>query len=477
MSTIDLTPLPYVNGLPDEGQSRVNWIKNGEELTGASTKNGVDGNLNRGPVQVQQNVEVLDGNIVVVRNSLEQSNVRIKNVEDALGVIRDVDVVKQIGLNTSAIKVLQSDTEGLKTTSDDHGLRITHIEEDVGEYDPSRDSVYRPVREDLLWIKTELGAYPGQDINGMSIPMAPALGLKKRVIDTAKAVNDNSIRITNIEKQFNDSDVGSLTIEVQNLRNEMGPRASAGIDNVYVRLNKMNGTISTLAMDMENVLDSIGYNNGVINLYGLVVINRDAIAEVNRKLSDPTVGLIPRVDLIESAIGKDSQPSSINGRIKINRDEITALKSIVGVDTSSGLRGQVAWINQVVGINESGTPAPSNSLIGQINTLTTMQNQMANTIQDIQVDIGNNNEGLKGQVIRLNSLVMGTNPNGATVEERGLLNVAKAQDTDISNIKTEIQNLIPEAPRDGKAYVRKDGAWVDLDTILNPPASEQDPAA
>ena len=47
MSTIDLTPLPYVNGLPDEGQSRVNWIKNGEELTGASTKNGVDGNLNR----------------------------------------------------------------------------------------------------------------------------------------------------------------------------------------------------------------------------------------------------------------------------------------------------------------------------------------------------------------------------------------------------------------------------------------------
>ncbi|WP_457833069.1 hypothetical protein, partial [Staphylococcus aureus] len=81
MSTIDLTPLPYVNGLPDEGQSRVNWIKNGEELTGASTKNGVDGNLNRGPVQVQKNVEVLDGNIVVVRDSLEQSNVRIKNVE------------------------------------------------------------------------------------------------------------------------------------------------------------------------------------------------------------------------------------------------------------------------------------------------------------------------------------------------------------------------------------------------------------
>ncbi|WVT33282.1 hypothetical protein PS49_178 [Aeromonas phage PS49] len=468
MSTIDLTPLPYVNGLPDEGQSRVNWIKNGEELTGASTKNGVDGNLNRGPVQVQQNVEVLDGNIVVVRDSLEQSNVRIKNVEDALGVIGDVDVVKQIGINTAAIKVLQTDTGELKTTSEDHGLRITHIEEDVGEYDPSRDSVYRPVREDLLWIKTELGAYPGQDINGMSVPMAPGRGLKKRVIDTATATNENTIRINELEQQFNDSDVGSLTVEVQRLRSELGPRASATVDNVYVRLGRMNNSIGSLASDMENVLDSIGYTSGVTNLYGRVTTNQTAITEINRKLSDSTVGLIPRVDLIESAIGKDSQPATINGRIKINRDEITSLKAIVGADTSSGLRGQVAWINQVVGITESGQPAPSGSLIGQVKTLTTMQNQMANTIQDIQVDIGNNNEGLKGQVIRLNSIVMGTNPNGTTVEERGLLATAKIHDSDIAQIKIAQNNFIPEAPNDGKAYVRKGKAWVDLDTILNP---------
>lgn len=468
MSTIDLTPLPYVNGLPDEGQSRVNWIKNGEELTGASTKNGVDGNLNRGPVQVQQNVEVLDGNIVVVRDSLEQSNVRIKNVEDALGVIGDVDVVKQIGINTSAIKVLQTDTGELKTTSEDHGLRITHIEEDVGEYDPSRDSVYRPVREDLLWIKTELGAYPGQDINGMSVQMAPGSGLKKRVIDTATATNENTIRINELEQQFNDSDVGSLTVEVQRLRSELGPRASATVDNVYVRLGRMNNSIGSLASDMENVLDSIGYTSGVTNLYGRVTTNQTAITEINRKLSDPTVGLIPRIDLIESAIGKYSQPATINGRIKINRDEITSLKAIVGADTSSGLRGQVAWINQVVGITESGQPAPSGSLIGQVKTLTTMQNQMANTIQDIQVDIGNNNEGLKGQVIRLNSIVMGTNPNGTTVEERGLLATAKIHDTDITKIKIAQNNFIPEAPNDGKAYVRKGKAWVDLDTILSP---------
>uniref|UniRef100_UPI001F3AA4EE hypothetical protein n=1 Tax=Escherichia coli TaxID=562 RepID=UPI001F3AA4EE len=86
----------------------------------------------------------------------------------------------------------------------------------------------------------------------------------------------------------------------------------------------------SLASDMENVLDSIGYTNGVTSLYNRVVVNENAIVEINRKLSDQTIGLIPRVDLIESAIGRDSQPSTINGRIKINRDEITALKAIVG---------------------------------------------------------------------------------------------------------------------------------------------------
>ena len=96
-----------------------------------------------------------------------------------------------------------------------------------------------------------------------------------------------------------------------------------------------------------------------------------------------------------------------------------------------------------------------------------MQTQLANTIQDMQVDIGNNNEGIKGQVIRLNSTVMGTNPNGTTVEERGLLAVVKTHDTEISQIKNQLSNFIPEAPKDGKAYVRKNGAWVDLTTLLS----------
>ena len=40
---IELKELPFVDSVPDEGQERISWIKNGEEILGASTKYGNDG--------------------------------------------------------------------------------------------------------------------------------------------------------------------------------------------------------------------------------------------------------------------------------------------------------------------------------------------------------------------------------------------------------------------------------------------------
>ncbi|EPJ2512168.1 phage neck protein fibritin, partial [Salmonella enterica subsp. enterica serovar Bareilly] len=77
----------------------------------------------------------------------------------------------------------------------------------------------------------------------------------------------------------------------------------------------------------------------------------------------------------------------------------------------------------------------------------------------------------------------GTNPNGQTIEERGILPTVKNHDTtimalttrvttletDLAAAEAEIQTLkdagyIEDAPSDGKFYVRKDGAWVELPT-------------
>nr|ABW96141.1 chimeric protein 11F.Her2:7 [synthetic construct] len=104
------------------------------------------------------------------------------------------------------------------------------------------------------------------------------------------------------------------------------------------------------------------------------------------------------------------------------------------------------------------------------------------------ITVGNkNNDKIKGQVVALNTLVNGTNPNGSTVEERGLTNSIKANETNIASVTQEVNTAkgnisslqgdvqalqeagyIPEAPRDGQAYVRKDGEWVLLSTFLSP---------
>ena len=110
-----------------------------------------------------------------------------------------------------------------------------------------------------------------------------------------------------------------------------------------------------------------------------------------------------------------------------------------------------------------------------------------NNVQNIQVEIGNNRTGIKGQVIELTSLINGNNPDGSTVEERGLTNSIKTNETNIaavthevntakdniSSLHSSVQALqeagyIPEAPKDGQAYVRKDGEWVLLSTFLSP---------
>ena len=79
---IALHKIPYVTNLPDDGQTKIIWIKNGELLEGASTNHGHDGVLNATGVQIQENVEVLEVNIKNVANSLNETNATVEKLEE-----------------------------------------------------------------------------------------------------------------------------------------------------------------------------------------------------------------------------------------------------------------------------------------------------------------------------------------------------------------------------------------------------------
>lgn len=483
---IELKELPFVDSVPGEGQERISWIKNGEEILGASTKYGNDGSMNRPTVSVFKNVEVLDENIGILKTAIETSQEDIKTIQGILDVSGDIEALSQISVN-------KNDISNLKTLTNEHtdilngtNTTVDNILSDIGPFNSQANSVYRTIRNDLLWIKRELGQYAGQDINGLPVVGNSSTGMKHRIINNTDAITSQGIRLSDLEEKFIESDVGSLTIEVGNLRQELGQRPSSFSESIYSRVHNLDQSQINLSSEIKSIKTSIGYP-GNTSIITDVNTNTREVSALNDELNK-SGGIKQRLTVIETSIGSDDIPSSIKGRIKDNTTSIEFLNGIVGENTSSGLRANVSWLNQIVGTDSSGgQPSPPGSLLNRVSIVETSVNRLNNDVQNLQVEIGNNTTGIKGQVVALNKLVSGTNPNGSTVEERGLTNSIKANETNISSINQEMRSIksnvsslqgdvqtlqeagyIPEAPKDGQAYVRKDGEWVLLSTFLSP---------
>lgn len=483
---IELKDLPFVDSVPDEGQERISWIKNGEEILGASTKYGNDGSMNRPIVSVFKNVEVLDENIGILKTAIETSQKDIKTIQGVLDVSGDIEALSQISVN-------KNDISNLKTLTNEHTDILTgtnntvdKIIADIGPFNDEENSVYRTIRNDLLWIKQELGQYSGQDINGLPVVGNASTGMKHRIITNSTLLSSQGIRLSELENKFTESDVGSLTVEVGKLRDELGNKPVDFGPNIYNRLNTIDDKQTLINSDIAEIKSSIGYPENV-SIITEINNNKSSIESINNELNQ-SEGVKQRLTAIETSIGSDDIPSSIKGKIKNHTTSIESLNGIVGENTSSGLRANVSWLNQIVGTDSSGgQPSPSGSLLNKVSVLEGEVSILNNNVQNIQVEIGNNRTGIKGQVIELTSLINGNNPDGSTVEERGLTNSIKTNETNIaavthevntakdniSSLQSSVQALqeagyIPEAPKDGQAYVRKDGEWVLLSTFLSP---------
>lgn len=483
---IELKELPFVDSVPGEGQERISWIKNGEEILGASTKYGNDGSMNRPTVSVFKNVEVLDENVGILKTAIETSQEDIKTIQGILDVSGDIEALSQISVN-------KNDISNLKTLTNEHTDILTgtnntvdKIIADIGPFNDEENSVYRTIRNDLLWIKQELGQYSGQDINGLPVVGNASTGMKHRIITNSTLLSSQGIRLSELENKFTESDVGSLTVEVGKLRDELGNKPVDFGPNIYNRLNAIDDKQTLINSDIAEIKSSIGYPENV-SIITEINNNKSSIEAINNELNQ-SEGVKQRLTAIETSIGSDDIPSSIKGKIKNHTTSIESLNGIVGENTSSGLRANVSWLNQIVGTDSSGgQPSPSGSLLNKVSVLEGEVSVLNNNVQNIQVEIGNNRTGIKGQVIELTSLINGNNPDGSTVEERGLTNSVKTNETNIaavthevntakdniSSLQSSVQALqeagyIPEAPKDGQAYVRKDGEWVLLSTFLSP---------
>lgn len=449
---LELKPIPFVDTVPDDDQKRIQWVRNGECLEGAVTKTSNDGTLNKVGVQVQKNIEVIDENMFKTKEKVNVLSSEVNRINESLNIENDTSLVEQIGINRDNIDILQEHMQFAESDIGEIQASVEFLDEEVGVHNPEQDPVHRTVRDDLTFVKTEMGAYPGQDMNGREEPGTKGRGMKGRIIDIATQAVKNEKRITQLETDFDESDVGQVTLDIRKIRKEIGPSSEVVPDTtVYSRIKQNEKDISSHSLSLTEIEEAIDLDGGLIIDH--VNNNRKAIRELEKVQNDPNTGLTRRLTTVEGQIGNKDKPTTILGKLETDRKDINNLQIIVGKDSSSGLRGNVVWINQTVGIVDDSKPVPEDSVLGQIKVITSTMNEHSSSIQDIQQEIGNNKEGLKGSVVMMSKTIYGTNPNGSTVEERGLVISVKQNET-------KIAAKLDDAPNDGLMYFRQNGAWV-----------------
>lgn len=458
INKLDLPQLPFVDGVPDVGQTRIGWIKNGDCLTAATTKFGHDGNLNAPAVGVQANVEALEENTIKTKDTLNIVIDSVNSINQALETSANVDIIKQINTNKENIDILQVHMQFAESNIGELDTDIAFVKEDVGVYNAAEDPFYRTIRNNITWIKREMGAYVGQDMNGQSVVGAQASGMKKRILDNTSELVAQRVRIKTLEDQYIESDVGQMNTRIDELRTELGDKTlAAGKSSVYLRLDGIESTNETQANDIRNIKDAISFNNST-QIGARVSTLESKTQALETSINTPIIGLAARVTANEKAIGKDDEPLTINGRLYINGQNILELQHVVGATSSEGIRGEMAWVIQQMGDDVS--PA-SGTINFRLNAVQSLADETASTTQNLQMEIGNNQTGMKASVLKLTREMEGTNPAGVTVAERGVIPAVTA-------LESKAKTTVYEAPNDGQAYVRLNGAWVLLSDFLTP---------
>ena len=453
INKLELSELPFVDGVPDAPQKRIQWIREGDCMSAAKTKYGNEGNLNAAALGVQKNVETLEKNDTTTKDKVNEIVDSVNQIKEALDISTDASIIQQIETNRLNISTLQTNQAETDIALLDTNTNLGELQEDVGYYNPLEDGPYLTVRANINRIKREMGHYANQDINGDPLPEGEtndATGMKRIIIDNSTAIATTQRRLTILEDNYNDSDVGGLTIKLNEMREELGPRTEGtGKSPVYTRLTNLENKTETNELDIGNIKDAIGYgiDQSINNRVGTLEVKTVA-------LETKTSGMDTRLTKVETDIGTEAEPISINGRLATLRTDMTDVRTVIGENGSAGLQGQVVALNVAVGLSDS--PAPT-SLIPRMQTVENTSRANSTAIQNIQAEIGNNQSGLKGSILAIKSQIEGTNPSGSTVAEKGILPA-------VETLNNEMSTKISDAPTDAKTYGRREATWVEVAT-------------
>lgn len=445
---LNIHEITHVDGVPSEGQHRINWIKNGECLSAATTQTGNDGTLNRAPVAIQENVARVNENAKSTVAKVNEVVTAVNDIKTTLGVISDgsiIDVVNQTVAKVESVEENLGETaRTLQTTVD----AVSELNIKIGDR-PAADPSTRTIYDDISFIKQEMGSYPNFNINGSPDAGSSGSGIKYRVIQNTAALNDHGRRIIQLENDWQDSDVGELTKQVNKMRSEIGDTSLATQENVYVRLRTNARNIANLSNEVLEVKKAILFDS-IPDIGTKVTTLGTNYERLNNDVNGVDSGIRPRLLAVENKIGTPQSAGSIDYRLTNTEREFLDLKQVVGVSGADGLRGEVVRLS-----NEIGTDSDRHTLAGRLKVVENTQGRLEASVQDMEQIVGDRESGLTAGVIKLSSDIYGDDGSEDPFTQKGVIKIVK-------ELQTSNGNKVDDVPDDGFHYLRKRGEWVQV---------------
>lgn len=393
--------LPFVDGLPvGPEQTRINWIKNGDFLEGAKTSLTNEGNLNAAGVQLQQNIVYLHGRMELEGTAFGS---RLTHLEKIVDESLSLDVVETLNRHTTEIGVLA-------TTQEDHENKITQNRTDIDKHSEILGVPLSPpgrnMTEDLQWVKTEMGNYPDEDINGNPDPDALPTGIKRRVLDNTAQSVQNRNDIANIQQAMNDADLGNLKGDVEKLQDDVGTNTQN--KSAFTQLSEQDIKISSNTQAIIKINQDIGAGDG-LTINERMGNQETAFTELKRIVQAPDTGLVDKV------VDVQDQADQTDAKVQEHTTDISGLKTAVG-DSTTGLVKDMTDVKTKIGF---GANPPAESLEYRFNALQALQNDTSVQLQDLQSELGTASTGLTGEVRQLQAQLIALTARVETLENAG----------------------------------------------------------
>lgn len=413
-----LPKIPFVDGVPDDAttQTKILWIKNGETLDGSPDKVSNTGSLNRTGVNIQQNAVQLEQNTIThndkINEVIDQVNLITKNI-DAIGDESVIKKVNQLDQDVQALTLSNTQTQNKVAQLT---LSVNAQNDEIGEYDPEKDPKHRTIRNDIIYIKKEVGSYPGFNVDGDVDPSSTGTGLKYRVLSNQRAISMQETRITKLEDDWALSEVGQLTEEVKELRAEMGDSGLATTRSIYARIKILEDGSVVMQNELDAINSYIGRTSGsTSSINDRVNSMENSVSSLATQINDPVTGISTQIATINGQIGTVSVQGSIRYDIAENKRRLMDMEMILGESGDDGLQGQVAILTGDVGEDSDPT-----SIKGRLGVVEGELRTNTSALWELQGVVGNSSSGLVATSQQVNKEIYGDGVSADPVTRAGL---------------------------------------------------------